>query len=117
MPTQSQSICFDKILEITGLSEENITIHTPYVGGGFGRRIEVDEVVHAVMISKEMNKPVQVLWSREEDIQHDHYHSGSKARYQIKLDAKGLPKQWDNQVVKPDFMAQNYKILDIRESN
>ena len=117
VPTQSQSICFDKILEITGLSEENITIHTPYVGGGFGRRIEVDEVVHAVMISKEMNKPVQVLWSREEDIQHDHYHSGSKARYQIKLDAKGLPKQWDNQVVKPDFMAQNYKILDALNFN
>ena len=47
VPTQSQSICFDKILEITGLSEEDITIHTPYVGGGFGRRIEVDEVVQS----------------------------------------------------------------------
>ena len=54
-PTQSQSICFDKILEITDIPEENITIHTPYVGGGFGRRIKVDEVAKAIayLTSKE----------------------------------------------------------------
>ena len=116
-PTQSQSICFDKILEITDIPEENITIHTPYVGGGFGRRIKVDEVAHAVLISKNIKKPVQVLWSREEDIQNDYYHSGSKARYQIKINNEGLPQQWDNQVVKPDFMAQDYSILNTLDFN
>ena len=116
-PTQSQSVCSEKIEEITGFPEKNIKINTPYVGGGFGRRIEVDEIVHAVMISREINKPVQVLWSREEDIQHDHYHSGSKARYQISLNEKGFPEKWDNQVVKPDMMAQDYKILDTLDLN
>ena len=116
-PTQSQSICFDKILEITDIPEENITIHTPYVGGGFGRRIKVDEVADAVFISKNIKKPVQVLWSREEDIQNDYFHSGSKARYQIKINNEGLPKQWNNQVVKPDFMAQDYGILNTLNFN
>ena len=54
---------------------------------------------------------------REEDIQHDHYHSGSKARYQISLNEKGFPEKWDNQVVKPDMMAQDYKILDTLDLN
>ena len=110
-PTQSQSICFEKIQEITDFSDENITIHTPYVGGGFGRRIKVDEVEQAVLISKDIKKPVQVLWSREEDIQKDYFHSGSKARYQIQINEEGLPQKWNNQVVKPDFMAQDYGIL------
>ena len=116
-PTQSQSICFDKILEITDIPEENITIHTPYVGGGFGRRIKVDEVADAVFISKNIKKPVQVLWSREEDIQNDYFHSGSKARYQININNEGFPKQWNNQVVKPDFMAQDYGILNTLDFN
>ena len=116
-PTQSQSICFDKILEITDIPEENITIHTPYVGGGFGRRIKVDEVADAVFISKNIKKPVQVLWSREEDIQNDYFHSGSKARYQININNDGFPEQWNNQVVKPDFMAQDYGILNTLDFN
>ena len=52
------------------------------MGGGFGRRIKVDEVADAVFISKNIKKPVQVLWSREEDIQNDNFHTRSKASYQ-----------------------------------
>jgi isoquinoline 1-oxidoreductase beta subunit len=59
--------------KVTGLPVEKITVHTTYLGGGFGRRLEADYMQEAVEVSKAIHKPVKVTWTREDDIQHDFY--------------------------------------------
>jgi len=59
------------------IKEENVTVNVTFLGGGFGRKSKPDFAVEAAMISKKMNKPVQVVWTREDDIQHSYYHSVS----------------------------------------
>jgi len=59
--------------QVTGLSEDKVTIHQHLLGGGFGRRLEVDMIAAAVRIGSKVDGPVKVVWTREEDIQHDGY--------------------------------------------
>ena len=59
--------------EVTGLPLDKVVVHNHYLGGGFGRRLEVDYVTQAVRIAKQVDGPVKVVWTREEDIQHDIY--------------------------------------------
>ena len=67
--TRAQAIA----AKVTGLPLEKVTVHNHLIGGGFGRRLEVDMVEKAVLIAKQVDAPVKVIWSREEDIQHDIY--------------------------------------------
>lgn len=67
--TRAQAIA----AKVTGLPLEKVTVHNHLIGGGFGRRLEVDMVEKAVLIAKQVDAPVKVVWSREEDIQHDAY--------------------------------------------
>lgn len=81
---------------------QNVTVHTPYLGGGFGRRVELDVVVQAVTLAKALApKPVQVLWSREEDLQHDVYRPAAVSRFKAALDTEGKPIAWWNRIVGP----------------
>ena len=119
-PFQFQTSALNKIKEMTGLSEDQIKVHTTYVGGGFGGRFRLwgeDFVEQAVMLSKELGKPVQVMWSREEDIQHDYYHPASRSRFQISLGDDGLPSQWQNQQAAGSQWVQNDKLLQILDLN
>ena len=119
-PFQFQTSALNKIKEMTGLSEDQIKVHTTYVGGGFGGRFRLwgeDFVEQAVMLSKELGKPVQVMWSREEDIQHDYYHPASRSRFQISLGNDGLPSQWENQQAAGSQWVQNDKLLQILDLN
>jgi isoquinoline 1-oxidoreductase beta subunit len=59
--------------KVTGLSEDKVTIHQHLIGGGFGRRLEVDMIAAAVRIASKVDGPVKIVWTREEDIQHDIY--------------------------------------------
>ena len=71
---------------ITGLAEDNIRVHTPYMGGGFGRRAEMDFAKQAITIAKEMEGiPIKLTWSREEDITHDAYRPSAMARFRASL--------------------------------
>ena len=75
---------------ITGMSPRQITVHTPFLGGGFGRRFMGDYVEQAVHLAlKHRGKPVQALWSREEDMQHDFYRPMTAAKYRAALDGSG----------------------------
>ena len=116
-PFQNQTRTLNKVKEVTELPEEQIKVHTTYVGGGFGRKGKVDFSEQAVMISKAIKKPVQVMWSREEDIQHDFYHPASRSRFQISLGKDGLPSQWDNQQAAGSQWVQNDKLLQILDLN
>ncbi len=94
MPNQSSSLMRYVGAKEAGLDQDKVTVHTTYLGGGFGRRAEVDLVRQAVALAKALpGKPIQVLWSREEDIQHDFYRPMATARFvaDIPADPKALP--------------------------
>ena len=105
-PTQSQGGCMDAAKEITELDEEQIKIHTTYLGGGFGRRGETDFVKHSLILAKELGKPVKVTWMREEDMQHGFYRPASMSRFQIGLNKEGLPVSWNNQLASPSILKR-----------
>ena len=80
--------------KVAGLPVEKVTIHNFLLGGGFGRRLEVDGVERAVRIAKHVNHPVKVIWTREEDIQHDMFRPYFYDRMQAGLDPAGNPVAW-----------------------
>ena len=83
-----------------GIASEKVTLHTPFLGGGFGRRAEMDVVTEAVMIAARVpGTPVQLIWSREEDLQHDAYRPMAMARFRCALDAGGAIAAWHNRIV------------------
>ncbi len=90
-PTQAQSEAAAAAAEAAGVAADKVRLHTTYLGGGFGRRLESDFVAEAVTLAKLVGKPVQVLWSREEDIQHDFYRPAARVRARGGLDAAGRP--------------------------
>jgi isoquinoline 1-oxidoreductase beta subunit len=72
-PTQAQTRAQGAAVKVTGLPPEKCIVHTTFLGGGFGRRLETDDVEEAVEVSKAIKAPVKVVWTREDDIQHDFY--------------------------------------------
>jgi isoquinoline 1-oxidoreductase subunit beta len=79
-----------------GLPLDKVTVHNHLIGGGFGRRLEADGAVRAVQIAQDVDGPVKVVWTREEDIQHDMYRPYWLDRLSAGLDAKGMPVAWKN---------------------
>jgi isoquinoline 1-oxidoreductase beta subunit len=88
-PTQVQTRSQQTAMKITGLPADKVTIHTTFLGGGFGRRLDAEYVADAVEISKHVGKPVKVTWPREEDIQHDYYRPMSVNALRGTVDANG----------------------------
>ncbi|HEY4974912.1 MAG TPA: molybdopterin cofactor-binding domain-containing protein, partial [Steroidobacteraceae bacterium] len=81
-------------LAALGLQRSQIQLHNQLIGGGFGRRLEVDGIVIAVRIARHVDGPVKVLWSREQDIQHDRYRPCYADWLRAGLDANGMPLAW-----------------------
>ncbi|MGE0625559.1 MAG: molybdopterin cofactor-binding domain-containing protein [Pseudomonadales bacterium] len=81
------------------LDPENVTVHNHVMGGGFGRRSIDDAAVQAALLAKAVGSPVKLIWSREEDVRHDHYRPAITSRFRAGLDAAGLPVAWENQFV------------------
>lgn len=96
---------------IAGMGYKNVHIHTPFVGGGFGRRIAVDYVAEAVQISKAIKAPVKVIWSRSEDIQHDLYLPATYNVLRAEINDQGFPIAWTHRIVGSDHMAQMFHRL------
>jgi len=91
---------------ITGLPAEQVTVHNHLLGGGFGRRLEVDFIAQAVKIAKQVEGPVKVIWTREEDIQHDMYRPYFFDRIDAGLDAEGKPMAWHHRITGPSVLAR-----------
>ena len=91
VPTQFQTPSQATAAKIAGVSPDKVNVHTTFLGGGFGRRGWSDFVVEACEISKAMKAPVQVTWSREDDMQHDYYRPASLVRFSAALDSSGNP--------------------------
>ncbi len=88
---QFQQLAMGVASQITGLKPEQITIKTTFLGGGFGRRIDIDYMAQAVELSKAIGGPVKLVWTREDDLTHDFYRPASLHQMAGALDAQGKP--------------------------
>jgi isoquinoline 1-oxidoreductase beta subunit len=90
-PIQSVSACQEAVAHAAGCAAENVTVHVTFLGGSFGRKIVPDFVVQAVHASKAVGRPVKLIRTREEDMQHDVYRPNAGARLRAVLDDAGYP--------------------------
>lgn len=90
-PTQFQQGAQGAVAGALGFKPEDVTLQTTFLGGGFGRRLELDFIVQAAQISKAVNKPVKLLWTREDDMTHDFYRPVGVNQLKAGLDASGKP--------------------------
>jgi isoquinoline 1-oxidoreductase beta subunit len=95
-------------LAALGLKPEQIRLHSYLIGGGFGRRLEVDGIVLAARVARHVRGPVRVLWSREEDIRHDRYRPYYVDRLSASLDAHGMPLAWRHTIAGAGLWALYY---------
>jgi isoquinoline 1-oxidoreductase beta subunit len=91
---------------VTGLPLDKVKVHNHLLGGGFGRRLDVDGITQAVEIAKQVDFPVKVIWTREEDIQHDVYRPCYYDVLRAGLDEKGLPVSFSHRVVGSSILAR-----------
>jgi isoquinoline 1-oxidoreductase beta subunit len=89
-----------------GVPLDKVVVHNHLIGGGFGRRLEVDGVARAVEIAKQVDGPVKVVWTREEDIQHDMYRPYWFDRISAGLDANGMPVAWNHRYAGSSIIAR-----------
>ena len=81
------------------MDASNVSVTNQFLGGGFGRRSYADAAIQAARISKQTGLPVKLIWSREEDVQHDHYRPAVASNFRAALDEEGMPLAWENQYV------------------
>jgi isoquinoline 1-oxidoreductase subunit beta len=105
--TQAPDRAVAKLAEL-GLRPEQIVLHNHLIGGGFGRRLEVDGIVLAARIARHVRGPLRVLWSREQDIQHDRYRPYYVDRLSATLDAHGVPLSWRHTIAGAGLWALYY---------
>jgi isoquinoline 1-oxidoreductase beta subunit len=104
--TQVPTFAQTAAAKLTGLPRERVQIHNHLLGGGFGRRLEVDFIVRAVEIAKQVPGPVKVIWTREEDIQHDMYRPYYYDRIAAGLDDHGRPIAWTHRITGSSILAR-----------
>jgi isoquinoline 1-oxidoreductase beta subunit len=92
--------------KVTGLPQDKVVVHNHLIGGGFGRRLEIDGVTRAVQIARQVDGPVKVVWTREEDIQHDMYRPYFFDRISAALDGKGMPAAWSHRFAGSSVLAR-----------
>jgi isoquinoline 1-oxidoreductase beta subunit len=105
-PTQGQTPTHMAAIAASGLPPQSVKVHTTYMGGGFGRRGEADFVIDAVETSKAVGRPVKVIWTREDDLQHDYYRPHTYVRMWAALDASGNPVAWMQRIVQPSLLKR-----------
>jgi isoquinoline 1-oxidoreductase subunit beta len=92
--TQNPQAVQDAVARAMGIAKEDVICHVTLLGGGFGRKSKPDYVAEAAILSKKTGKPVQVTWTREDDIRHDYYHSVSAMYLKAATDDRGRPMAW-----------------------
>ena len=104
-PTQDPQSARKEVVDYLGTTEEKVTINVTFLGGGFGRKSKPDYVVEAVAISKAINAPVQIVWTREDDIKHGYYHTVSSQYLKASLDKQGNVTGWLNRFALPSIAS------------
>jgi isoquinoline 1-oxidoreductase subunit beta len=104
--TQNPEGALAAAAEITQVAPENVYVHNCFLGGGFGRRSHNDDVRQAVTVAKALGgRPVQLIWTREEDIRHDVYRPMAAIRFRAALDANGTPAAYFNRSVTHSILS------------
>ena len=109
-PTQNPGGTQATGARLTGLPVEKVTVNTTFLGGGFGRRGEQDFITDAVETSKTVGKPVKVMFTREDDIQHGFYRPATYNVFKAALDERGMPVAWWNRLVGPGLQVQKGRV-------
>ncbi|OHV85431.1 molybdopterin cofactor-binding domain-containing protein [Ensifer sp. LCM 4579] len=104
--TQVMGRAREAVADVTGLPLEKVVVHNHLLGGGFGRRLDVDGIILAAKIANQVDGPVKVTWSREEDIRHDCYRYLNYSKVTATLGADGMPVSWRHRVIGPAVMAR-----------
>lgn len=102
-PTQAPQWALGAVAQAAGIPPQNITLHVTFSGGAFGRRLMPDFVVEAVHVSRAVDAPVKVVWTREDDMHHDWYRPASRHIMSAGLDSEGRPLAWRHRVVSPSI--------------
>ena len=105
--TQNPQAVQDTVAKALGISKDNVTCHVTLLGGGFGRKSKPDYVAEAALLSRQVGKSVKIVWSREDDIQFDYYHSPASMYMKAALGEKGKPTAWLQRSVFPPIAMQN----------
>jgi len=104
--TQVPTRAVDTVQLLTGFPREKIVVNNHLLGGGFGRRLETDMIAQAVKVGRQVSVPVKVVWTREEDIQHDMYRPYYYDKISAGLDANGKPVAWQHRIVGSSILAR-----------
>jgi isoquinoline 1-oxidoreductase beta subunit len=103
--TQDPQTAREEVAKALGLSEQKVTLHVTLLGGGFGRKSKPDYVVEAALVARAVGAPVRMQWTREDDIQHDYFHTVSTQRLMAGLDASGKVTGWLHRTAFPSIGA------------
>ncbi|WP_440906647.1 molybdopterin cofactor-binding domain-containing protein (plasmid) [Catenovulum sp. SX2] len=118
--TQNPQAVMDNVAGIVGLKPEQIKVNVTLLGGGFGRKSKADFVAEAVYLSKQMGKPIQVVWTREDDIQMGYFHAGAVAHIKAGVDKYANITAWRQRSVMPSikttFDPSTEDMLDVELS-
>lgn len=98
-PTQVPDGALRVITQITQLPATSVEVHTTLLGGGFGRRLQTDFIAEAVQLSKDLKMPIQLIWSREDDMKNDFYRPACIHSFKGTLDTSGKPTGWSHQAI------------------
>jgi isoquinoline 1-oxidoreductase beta subunit len=104
-PTQSPQSVQSTVAGVLGLKPEDVTCHVTLLGGAFGRKSKPDQVAEAAVLSKQLGKPVKVVWTREDDIKFDFYHSVASMYLKAAVGADGKPTAWLQRTVYPPIAS------------
>ncbi|MDP8980320.1 MAG: molybdopterin-dependent oxidoreductase [Acidobacteriota bacterium] len=104
--TQNPQAVQDTVAKALGISKDNVICHVTLLGGGFGRKSKPDYVAEAALLSKQVGKPVKIVWSREDDVRFDYFHSPAGLYLKAAVNDKGLPTAWLQRSVFPPIAMQ-----------
>jgi isoquinoline 1-oxidoreductase beta subunit len=104
-PTQSPQAAQETIASLLGIKKEDVTCHVTLLGGGFGRKSKPDQVAEAALLSKQLGKPVKVVWTREDDIRFDFFHSVAAMYLKAAVGPDGKPTAWLQRTVYPPILS------------
>jgi CO/xanthine dehydrogenase Mo-binding subunit len=105
-PTQVPQDCRDSVAQAVGLDPDQVKVNVTLMGGGFGRRLEHDYAVEAALVSKAINAPVKVIWTREDDMRFSTYRPASLHQLSAVLDGSGWPVAFTHRIIAPSISGQ-----------
>ena len=105
-PTQVPQDCRDSVATAIGLDPDQVKVNVTLMGGGFGRRLEHDYAVEAALVSKAINAPVKVIWTREDDMRFSTYRPASLHQLSATLDGSGFPVALTHRIIAPSISGQ-----------